>query len=250
MSNINNTNIKQRCDKQWLDKRRQYYDNNNNIWIDNMNGIWKKYYKNDYKKESKNSLSKDRLRLCYDENNNLFLSFIYWDNKKDLPKHTNDYIKTNPYIEYNNIIKYSKIKNNEDINFLNTYYFKTIDGWLYLYDKNKDKNDIISLNIITNNNNNNNNNLINYNNNDKILFKEFIDISFKKPIISNLRICKRDIFKNFKKWCELNNKKYLLKQKHITYILTDLGYYEEHSKGIGVNNKPGERGYYIDMIFH
>ena len=78
-----------------------------------------------------------------------------------------DYIER--YIENNNIIKYSKIKNKEDIKYLNTYYFKIVDNWLYLYDKNKDKNDIISLNIITIDDNSNN-----YNN-DKILFNNFIE---------------------------------------------------------------------------
>ena len=83
-----------------------------------------------------------------------------------MPTQTNDYLKKTPYIVNDNKVKYSVLKEEykqqnthgytnedgddfiEDDNKLpEKYYWKTPDGWLYLYDKNKPE--LYSLNIVS-----------------------------------------------------------------------------------------------------
>lgn len=112
-----------------------------------------------------------RVNLCYD-NNKLYMAIIYWNNIKILPKQSNDYIKKTPYIVDGDKVKYSIPKEeykqqtthgytNEEVDYFveddhkfpEKYYWKTPDGWLYLYDK--DKPEVISLYVVVHINLNN-----------------------------------------------------------------------------------------------
>ena len=181
--------------------------------------------------------------------------------KKKLPKQTHDYIKKTPYIVDGDKVKYSILKEKykqqnthgytneddfiEDDNiFPEKYYWKTPDGWLYLYDK--DKPEIISLDIVSPlpiknviQSNISTESLIN---NDILLFT---NSCCKKTDISNLRFGLKDIFKIYETWCKINGKKCLKTQKKFKEEFEKINYKEENSKGIDVNNKSGKRGYNI-----
>lgn len=132
---------------------------------------------------------------------------------------------------------------NDDM-FPEKYYWKTPDGWLYLYDKNKPE--IISLDIVaplpTKD-------VIQPNitkepimNNDILLFTKSC---FKKTEKPNLRVGLRDIYKTYEMWCKINGKKFLRTQKMFKEELEKINYKEEKSKGVDINNNPGKRGYNI-----
>lgn len=247
----------------WITERQS--KKTNNIWFDNIRSVWKKYTKKDYENEIRAGLMKhNRLfNLCYDDvTDDLLLSIRYWNNKKTLPKQTTDYIKKTPYFVVGDKVKYSILKEeykqqnthgytNEDGDFIeddNTfpkkYYWKTSDGWLYLYDK--DKPEIISLDIVAPlpiknviQSNMSTEPLIN---NDILLFA---NSCCKKTKISNLRFGLKDIFKVYETWCKINGKKCLKTQKKFKEEFEKINYKEEKSKGIDVNYKPGKRGYNI-----
>ena len=240
---------------------------NDNIWYDNIRSEWKKYTNKDYQREIRAGLMKhSRLfNLCYDDiNDELLLSIRYWSNKKTLPKQTNNYIKKTPYTVNGDKVKYSVLKeeykeqNNthgytnedgddfiEDANkFPEKYYWKTPDGWLYLY--NKDKPEIISLDIVVPlpvknviQPNISTEPLIN---SDILLFA---NSCCKKTEKTNLRFGLKDIFKIYETWCKINSKKCLKTQKKFKEEFEKINYKEEKSKGVDVNNKPGKRGYNI-----
>jgi hypothetical protein len=182
---------------------------------------------------------------------------------KIVPKQTNDYIKKTPYIVDGNKVKYSIIKKEykqqntrgytnedgddfieDDNKFPDQYYWKTPDGWLYLYDK--DKPEIISLDIVAPlpvknviQSNISTEPLIN---SDILLFA---NSCCKKTDKLNLRFGLKDIFKIYETWCKINGKKCLKTQKKFKEEFEKINYKEENSKGIDVNNKPGKRGYNI-----
>jgi hypothetical protein len=110
---------------------------------------------------------KRRVNIAYDDDNNAYICIsVRNKNHKSLPKLTNDYIKKTPYVIVGDKVNYSILKeeykqqNNthgytnedgddfieDDNKFPEKYYWKTPDGWLYLYDK--DKPEIISLDIV------------------------------------------------------------------------------------------------------
>lgn len=185
--------------------------------------------------------------------------------KKSLPKQTNNYIKKTPYIVDGDKVKYSILKKKEDKEQNNThgytnedgddfieddnkfpekYYWKTPDDWLYLYDK--DKREIISLDIVAPlpvknviQTNISTEPLIN---NDILLFA---NSCCKKTDKLNLRFGLKDIFKIYETWCKINSKKCLKTQKKFKEEFEKINYKEEKSKGVDVNNKPGKRGYNI-----
>lgn len=183
---------------------------------------------------------------------------------KGLPKQTNNYIKKTPYIVDGNKVKYSILKEEykqknthvyknedgddfieDDNTFPDKYYWKTPDGWLYLYDK--DKPEIISLNVVIAQNPITN--IIQSNistepliNNDILLFA---NSCCKKTNKSNLRFGLKDIFKIYETWCKINGKKCLKTQKKFKEEFEKINYKEENNKGVDVNNKPGKRGYNI-----
>ena len=175
--------------------------------------------------------NKDKAVLWEDNNGNLFKSTII---DKYIQQHTGG-------------------NANEDNEFLITgdnklpekYYWKTPDGWLYLYDK--DKPNIISLDIVS---------PIAIKNvaiqgdipaepliNSDILL--FANSCCKKTDKANLRFGVKDIFQIYEKWCEKNNIKRLKTQKKFKEEFEKLNYREENSKGVDVNNNYGKRGYNI-----
>lgn len=182
---------------------------------------------------------------------------------KYLPFNTNDYIKKNPYIVYGDKVKYSILKEEykqqnthgyinedgddfiEDNNkFPEKYYWKTPDGWLYLYDK--DKPEIISLDIVAPLSIKN---VIQSNilsepliNSDVLLFT---NSCCKKTEKTNLRFGLKEIFNTYETWCKINGKKCLKTQKKFKEEFEKINYKEEKSKGVDINNSPGKRGYNI-----
>jgi len=182
---------------------------------------------------------------------------------KELPKQSNNYIKNTPYIVNGDNVKYSVIKeeykqqnthgytNEENDDFIedaiglpDKYYWKTPDDWLYLYDK--DKPEIISLNIVSPlpvknviQPNISTEPLIN---SDILLFA---NSCCKKTDKTNLRFGLKDIFKIYETWCKINGKKCLKTQKKFKEEFEKINYKEEKSKGVDVNNNPGKRGYNI-----
>ena len=184
---------------------------------------------------------------------------------KNLPFHTNNYIKKTPYIVNGDKVKYSVLKEEykqqnthgytnedggdfieDDNTFPEKYYWKTPDGWLYLYDKNKPE--IISLDIVAPlpikniiQTNISTEPLINC---DILLFA---NSCCKTTEITNFRIGLKDIFKIYETWCKINGKKRLKTQKKFKEEFEKINYKEEKSKGIDINNKPGKRGYNITV---
>ena len=121
------------------------------------------------KEHIKNNKPKNPDKNC--ENSNDYIIYIILD---DIPEwnckkcdcfilyYTNDYIildksegsinpfkNNNIFITIDNIVKYSSILKDNKLLELNQYYWKTLDGWLYLYDENKKKNEMTSLSILT-----------------------------------------------------------------------------------------------------
>ena len=206
-----------------------------------------------------------RVNIGYDDDNNAYICIsVRNKNHKSLPKLTNDYIKKTPYVIVGDKVNYSILKeeykqqNNthgytnedgddfieDDNKFPEKYYWKTPDGWLYLY--NKDKPEIISLDIVAPlpvknviQSNNSTEPLIN---SDILLFA---NSCCKKTEIYNLRFGLKDIFKVYETWCKINGKKCLKTQKKFKEEFEKINYKEEKSKGIDINNKPGKRGYNI-----
>ena len=250
----------------WITERET--NKNNDIWNDNIRSKWRKYTKNDYEKEIRTGLMRHKrlFNLCYDDTNQcLLLSIRYWNDKKCLPKQTNDYINKTPYIVIGDKVKYSVLKEKykqanthgytneneddfieDDNKFPEKYYWKTPDGWLYLFDK--DKPEIISLEIVTPQHIKN---VIQTDISREPLIKSdsdilrFTDSCCKKTDKPNLRCGLRDIFKIYEIWCKINGIKCLKIQKIFKDEFEKIGYKEEKSKGIDINNKPGKRGYNI-----
>jgi hypothetical protein len=185
------------------------------------------------------------------------LKFAEKTETKTLPFHTNNYIKKTPYIVDGDNVKYSVIKeeykqqnthgytNEDGVDFIeddnglpNKYYWKTPDGWLYLYDK--DKPPIYSLDIVSPLPIKNDiQPLIN---NDILLFA---NSCCKKPEKLNLRIGIKYIFNIYQSWCQINGKTCLKPQKKFKEEFEKLNYKEETSKGVDINNNPGTRGYNV-----
>jgi hypothetical protein len=149
------------------------------------------------------------------------------------------------YVENNKIIKSNMKEEFDNIDQTTNYYWKTPDGWLYLY--HKDKPDIISLDIlvplhiptVTLFNNELTEPSIN---NDVMLFT--LECC-KKPEKTNLRVGLKEIYKIYEKWCKINNKKCLKTQKKLKEELEKINFKEEETKGVDINKKPGKRGYNI-----
>jgi len=204
-----------------------------------------------------------RVHTCYEDNDDLYICISFITKDKQLPTLTNDYIKSTPYIVNGDNVKYSVIKeeykqqnshgytNEDNDDFIenatglpNKYYWKTPDSWLYLFDK--DKPEIISLNIVSPLPIKN---VIQLNiltepliNNDVLLFA---NSCCKKTDKTNLRFGLKDIFKIYDTWCKINGKKCLKIQKRFKEEFEKINYKEENSKGVDVNNNPGKRGYNI-----
>ncbi len=173
-------------------------------------------------------------------------------------------IKKTPYFVEGDKVKYSVLKKEyngknthgyinadvddfiEDVEGLpDKYYWKTPDGWLYLYDKTK-KDGIFSLDIVAPSpitpviqTTISSEPLIN---NDVLLFTNSCCKKTNKP---NLRFGLKDIYEIYETWCKINGKKRLKTQKKFKEEFEKLNYKEEKSKGVDINNNPGKRGYNI-----
>ncbi len=126
-----------------------------------------------------------------------------------------------------------------DIKLPDKYYWKTPDGWLYLYDKNKP--DIYSINIIAPSQIKNT--LTPYLANSGVTL--FTRECFKLTEKTNLRIGLKDIYEKYEKWCKKNHKDCLKTQKQFKEELEKLNYKESESKGVDITGKSGKRGYNI-----
>jgi len=274
----NNTNIYY-ISRQWMHERIKYRIDN--IWFDNIRSNWKKYTKCDLNRELRVGLNQHTrlINLCYDDNDKLYLSIKFSRDIKQLPKNTNNYIKKNPYFHNGNKVKYSVLKNEYkqkntigynnkkeysiiDCDILpNKYYWKTPDGWLYLYDKDKPKifslniiqpleivNSIESLEIVNSIEpleivNSIESNVVNTLVNNILLFT---NVCFKKTDKKNLRFGIKEIYAIYEKWCIINGKKMFVKNMlSLKKELELLKYTEEKGQGIDINNKSGKRGYNI-----
>jgi len=208
-----------------------------------------------------------RVNIAYDDDNNPYICVSFRNkNVRVLPRQTNDYIKKTPYIVNGDKVKYSVLKeqykkqnthgyaNEDDDDFIEDdnkipekYYWKTPDGWLYLFDKNKPE--IISLNIVSpaiHSTNVIQSNIASPQ--DSIVDSDillFANSCCKKTDKLNLRFGLKDIFGIYEMWCKINGKKILKIQKKFKEEFEKLNYKEEKSKGVDVNNKPGKRGYNI-----
>ena len=191
------------------------------------------YYTNEYNIINKNNVLANPL---YE--NNIFITNgdkVKYSILKEEYKKTNTHGYTNE--DGDNFIE-------DDNKFPEKYYWKTPDGWLYLYDK--DKPEIISLDIVAplpvKNVIQSNISIEPLINSDILLFA---NSCCKKTDKLNLRFGLKDIFKIYETWCKINGKKCLKTQKKFKEEFEKINYKEETSKGIDVNNKPGKRGYNI-----
>jgi len=210
-----------------------------------------------------------RVCIAYDQDDKPKICVSFRNKvEKILPKQTNDYIRKTPYFIDGDKVKYSVLKkewktknihgyrNEDDDNFIedtndlpNEYYWKTPDGWLYLY--NKEKKEIISLDIlkplsITN--------VIQSNVIQPIITNEqlidnnvslFVQSCCKETDNKQLRFCMKDIFQKYETWCKINGKKWLKTQKSFKEEFEKFNFKEELSKGVDINKKHGKRGYNI-----
>lgn len=188
---------------------------------------------------------------------------FYFDKDNYTLQKSNTNIKKTPYSVVGDKVKYSILKEEhkqqndhgyinedgddfiEDDNQLpEKYYWKTPDGWLYLYDK--DKPEIISLNIVEplpiKNVIQTNISTEQFINSDILLFSNSCCKKADKP---NLRVGLKEIFEIYETWCKINEKKCLKTQKKFKEEFEKTTYKEEKSKGVDVNNKTGKRGYNI-----
>jgi hypothetical protein len=192
------------------------------------------FYTNEYDINYKNNVLANPLY-----NNNIFIT------SEDKVKYS---ILKEEYKQQNNTHGYTNEDGDnfieDDNKFPEKYYWKTPDGWLYLYDK--DKPEIISLDIVAplpiKNIIQPNISIEPILNSDILLF---VSSCCKKTEKKNLRFGLKDVFRIYETWCKINGKKCLKTQKKFKEEFEKLNYKEETSKGVDINNKPGKRGYNI-----
>jgi hypothetical protein len=255
----------------WINDR--IHNKDGEIYRENItfheNG-WKKTFVKDAE-NNKNKLIDSRIRrfyCVYDDNDKICIAVRYIKNinDKQTPAFTNDYIKKTPYVVVDDKVKYSIIKEEykqqnthgyanedgdhfieDDNKFPEKYYWKTPNGWLYLYDKNKPE--IISLDIVEPLPIKN---IIQTNISTEPLIDSdvllFANACCKKTEKTNLRFGLKDIFNIYETWCKINSKKCLKTQKKFKEEFEKINYKEEDSKGVDVNNRPGKRGYNIMIL--
>ena len=154
-------------------------------------------------------------------------------------------IKKSYYIDENDKVFYSKLKpeyENDENYEESPYYWKTPDGWLYLYKP--DGSDMRRITITRNED------LQTLESNEPIIIDENIR-NFKEECIgettqSNLRIGINIVTKHYKDWCLSKNIQPLTRKK-LKEELIKLHIKEEESKGIHIDGRPGKRGYNIRL---
>ena len=205
-----------------------------------------------------------RVYACYDDNNtlNLVLRVCRVKNSKlTLPKNTIDIKKTPYYLDENkNKLSYTKLKSewkdkfndtsgyvNEGDNFIEDgippiYYWKTPDGWLYLHDDTKTKDDIVSIHIV---NPIDSENIVIETRKD-VQIERFVKECIREPTNPRLRIGLREIMNVYKKWCKNKG----IGQKGSKIMKGELNKFRfryDKSKGIDLKGKLNKRGYKIDF---
>jgi hypothetical protein len=191
-----------------------------------------------------------RAWVGYDKNGNekYILRYAQKNKEKCLPQETNDYIKKNPYIKFEdeNKIMYSLLKSEyqimaNDNELPDKYYWKTLDGWLYLYDKNKPS--TYSLNVVTTSPITNS--LIEQSlNHDVVSFSKMCC----KKTNTNLRFGIKEVYTKYENWCKINNKKPLNTQKRFKEEFEKIGYNNDNgTQGVDINGKSGKKGYNIEF---
>ena len=226
--------------KQWFQERVERF-NEIGYYTESIRGSYQRITKEEYLKDKTmfGELKYNRrINVCYDANDT-YICIAFPTKEKEFPNLTKDYLKT-PYMIENNMVTFTRIKEEFVSTLPNKYYWKTPDGWLYLYDK--DKPQIISLKIVEP--------LLSTDMIPIILSNEamFITECCKKTEKRNLRFGIKDIYTNYESWCKKNNKKCLKTQKKFKEELEKY-YKEETSKGVDINDKPGKRGYNIMCQF-
>lgn len=149
------------------------------------------------------------------------------------------------YIDENDNVFYSKLKTEyeKDENYEESpYYWKTPDGWLYLYDPKKPV--MMSINIKREEG------LDVQETNEPIIIDENIR-KYKEECISkahqsNIRIGINIVTKHYKDWCSSKNITPLTRKK-VKEELVKVNIKEEISKGIDSEGNPGKRGYNISL---
>jgi hypothetical protein len=188
----------------------------------------------------------------------------YTDKYKTINKSlgsTNPLVNDNVFITDNNKVHYSVLNtkykqqntngytNEDGSDFIDdglpsNYYWKTPDGWLYLYDK--EKPDIISLTIVEPSQLTSViHNIIPIEpliNDDVLLFS---NTCCKTTDNATMRISLKNIFTYYQTWCKVYSKKCLKTQKKFKEEFEKIDYKEEKSKGVDVNGKPCKKGYNI-----
>lgn len=186
--------------------------------------------------------------------------------EKRLPPHTDDYINKVPYMVAGDKVKYSVIKdkykpkpqNESNAGYVNEcgddfiedadvlpdkYYWKTPDGWLYYYDKNKPE--MCMLEILSPQNVDVAPPVVQMEPSIDCNVMRFASQCCKQTDKPNLRFGLKDVYKTYELWCKINGKKCLKTQKKFKEEFAKLNYKEESSKGVDINGIPGKRGYNI-----
>jgi hypothetical protein len=221
--------------KQWFQERVERF-NETGYYTESIRGLYQRITMDEYLKDKTmfGELKYNRrINVCYDANT-IYICVAFPTKEKELPNLTKDYLKT-PYMIENNMVSFTCIKEEYVSNLPNKYYWKTTDGWLYLYDK--DKPQIIYLKIVE---------PLTPMTEAISLSNEvmFINECCKKAEKRNLRFGIKDIYTIYESWCKKNNKKCLKTQKKFKEELEKY-YKEETSKGVDIHNKTGKRGYNI-----
>lgn len=295
--------------KVWFDERKNRRVKVNDVvylWHDRIgNEQWDVKTIEQYRKNITRNMSNNKnnhlWNFGHNSNNDLYLSLRYTKTKdeKILPLSSTDYIHKTPYIVNGVTVTYSVLKeewnflkkhhshgykNEKGDNFISDvnypklkYYWKTPDGWLYLYDKEKPK--ICSLKTIE---------LVS----DKSLTTEicsentvdeideidetltevtilsntypfksqqqtetvtkrnvnnielFVSECCKKPENKKLRVCDKIIYDTYKTWCK-NKDKQIEPKKKFKEELEKLNIKREKTQGVDIHNRGGSRGYNI-----
>jgi hypothetical protein len=208
-----------------------------------------------------------RVYACYEDINNkttfkIVLRVCRVKNSKlTLPKNTLDIKKTPYYLDKNDKLSYTKLKSEWKDKFNDTscgnggdgnhfiesvkppvYYWKTPDGWLYLHDDTKTKDDIVSIKIV--NPIDSDNIVVETRKDDEI--ERFVKECIRDPTNPRLRIGLREIMNFYKKWCK--NKGIGPKcSKIMKEELNKFRFRDDKSTRIDLKGKSNKRGYKISF---
>lgn len=234
---------------------KENYSHMNNFTLDRMIKCSEKTKDNNYeriKQVKDNPKSKyvrkklpNSYNIIYHEDKNIYPNILITGltDKKMLPSASYRIDKSYHIDEEDNVF-YSELKSDykRDGSYEGSpYYWKTPDGWLYLY--HPERPNILSLNIKRNEElciTDSNSIIIDEN------VKLFKDTCISETSQSNLRIGINTLMKIYKDWC-ISNSIQPLKRKQLKEELAKLNIKEETSKGIDNEGRSGKRGYNISI---